>query len=197
MVAITLLCLSLALYMLPFPSITGWLIIGIGAASLFIAASGLGTALKIHRSYLFAISLLILAWLVLSGMVLHKQGHYVHVFPETATLIPTATATLTPTITLVPTKAPPATPTAVITPTPSGNATIQRIQVNVRLGPSTKDNIVAVLNMNDQVAIYGRTADGQWLLVATSTGTSGWISASLVTVDKPMDNFKVVTPAAK
>jgi DNA-directed RNA polymerase subunit RPC12/RpoP len=196
MVGITVLCVGAALYVLPFPSLIGWLVIGVGAVSLFIAAGGLGSALEIRRSYLFAISFLMIAGLVLSGLVMHKKGYYLHVFPETATPIPSMTPTLTPTITLTPTPAPPASPTPIITPTPAGQAVVQRIQINVRLGPSTDDNVVDFLNMHDQVAILGRSPDGNWLLIETTKNTTGWISADLVTVDPPLDKIPVITPSS-
>ena len=196
MAVITLLCVGAALYILPFPSFIGWLMIGVGAASLFLAASGLGSALDIRKSYLFAISFLMIAGLVLSGLVMHKKGYYLHVFPETATPIPSLTPTVSPTITLTPTPAPPASPTPIITPTPAGQATVQRIQINVRLGPSTDDNVVDFLNMHDQVAVLGRSPDGNWLLIETNKSTTGWISADLVTVDPPLDKIPVITPSS-
>jgi hypothetical protein len=196
MAGITVVCVGSALYALPFPSLIGWLVIGVGAASLLIAAGGLGSALEIRKTYLFAISFLMIAGLVLSGLVMHKKGYYLHVFPETATPIPSLTPTLSPTITLTPTKAPPASPTPIITPTPAGKAEVQRIQINVRLGPSTDDNVVDFLNMHDQVSVLGRSPDGLWLLIETSKGTTGWISAPLVTVDPPLNNIPVVTPSS-
>jgi hypothetical protein len=196
MAGLAVACIVLGLYILPFPSLIAWLMIGIGAVSFIMAASRVGSTLGISKSPLLAISILIIAWLVLSGVTMHKKGHYLHVFAETPTPIPSMTASLPPTITPVPTEAPPASPTPVITPTPSGKATIQRIQVNVRAAPNTGANIVAVVNMNDQVSVFGRSPDGGWLLIATGSGITGWISAPLVTMDKPLNTIQVVTPSS-
>ena len=64
--------------------------------------------------------------------------------------------------------------------------------VNVRQSPSTDAKIVAALAPDDTVMLNGRTEDGQWLRVERPEGTTGWVSASLVTSEHDLESLAVV-----
>ncbi len=79
---------------------------------------------------------------------------------------------------------PSATPTAVPTPTASSTPTpecvVQPSSVNLRAGPGTNYDIVAVFRQGDALAVTGRTEDGTWFEVVAKDGRRGWMAASIV-----------------
>jgi uncharacterized protein YgiM (DUF1202 family) len=87
----------------------------------------------------------------------------------------TGTAAANPTLTLTPS---PPTPT----PNPVPHVRIVRDAANVRSGPGTEYDVVAVLR-GDQVArIVGSAPDDSWYEVLLETGRTGWIGSTLVEV---------------
>jgi hypothetical protein len=64
--------------------------------------------------------------------------------------------------------------------TPSATFT-HAYRVNLRAGPSTQHEVLAVLVSSTPV--FREHSDGDWLMVRTTTGVVGWIHASLVRED--------------
>ena len=93
----------------------------------------------------------------------------------------TPTATATPTATVVPEK-------VVITVNSFGQ------RLNVRAGPSTEFEIVAKAVTGVTFNGIGRNEAGDWILIAIADlpSGSGWVSASFVTSDRPLDELPVV-----
>ena len=93
----------------------------------------------------------------------------------------TETATATPTATVVPEK-------VVITVNSFGQ------RLNVRAGPSTEFEIVAKAVTGVTFNGIGRNEAGDWILIAIADlpSGSGWVSASFVTSDRPLDELPVV-----
>ena len=93
----------------------------------------------------------------------------------------TEMATATPTATVVPEK-------VVITVNSFGQ------RLNVRAGPSTEFEIVAKAVTGVTFNGIGRNEAGDWILIAIADlpSGSGWVSASFVTSDRPLDELPVV-----
>jgi hypothetical protein len=68
--------------------------------------------------------------------------------------------------------------------------------INVRGGPSTDDAPVASLSGGETVTANGRNADGSWLQVALAGGSTGWVSAEVVSLDGDASLLNVIDPAA-
>jgi hypothetical protein len=73
--------------------------------------------------------------------------------------------------------------------------------LNVRSGPGTTYPIVAVVHINDALAIVGSNADGTWLqvcCVAIAEGgaatESGWVASPLVEVQGSLAGLAIITP---
>jgi hypothetical protein len=73
--------------------------------------------------------------------------------------------------------------------------------LNVRSGPGTVYPIVAVVHINDALAIIGSIADGAWLqvcCVAIAEGgaatESGWVASPLVEVQGSLAGLAIITP---
>lgn len=119
----------------------------------------------------------------------------------TSTPVPTMTAlpTLTPTDqptsvpVIVPTD-PPAMPTAVSTPfveilpTPDTGFVISDSSVNVRKGPGTEFEVIAVLPPGTPILLIGKSDSSDWQHVRLSDGRAGWILASLVSNNPPVSS---------
>jgi hypothetical protein len=58
---------------------------------------------------------------------------------------------------------------------------IQRKRVNLRSGPSTQETVLAVLERHTPVFL--ERSEGKWALVRTTSGTVGWVHASLISVN--------------
>jgi DNA repair exonuclease SbcCD ATPase subunit len=57
---------------------------------------------------------------------------------------------------------------------------VQRKRVNLRSGPSTEETILGVLERHTPVFL--ERSEGNWALVRTTSGTVGWVHASLISV---------------
>lgn len=69
-------------------------------------------------------------------------------------------------------------PTPVPVTTASGIVTAGRL--NVRVLPSAVSGIVTTVSQGDTVALYGRNAAGNWLLVQVGSGLTGWVNSSYI-----------------
>ena len=102
---------------------------------------------------------------------------------STATLQPSATpqptATSRPTDTPQPTAAPSETPLPTATPVTMVEVTAQQL-VNVRRGPTTADDIVAVAEPGATYVVLGANGDGSWYNILLADGLEAWIAAFLV-----------------
>lgn len=60
---------------------------------------------------------------------------------------------------------------------------VAAVTLNMRKGPSTTDNIIDTLFMNDLVEIIGRDSTGSWWYICCGARAqlSGWVSAQLIT----------------
>jgi hypothetical protein len=106
----------------------------------------------------------------------------------TQTALPTATPTNQPIIvpTALPTHPPTTLPTAAntpqleILPTAEAGVVIGDSGVNVRKGPGTEFEIIAVLPPGTPVQLIGKSEAKDWEHVRLPDGRAGWISAALV-----------------
>jgi uncharacterized protein YgiM (DUF1202 family) len=62
---------------------------------------------------------------------------------------------------------------------------------NLRTGPGESYPIAVTIPIWTELALYGRSQDGQWLLVETQDGVRAWISVSLISPSTPyaLDNL--------
>lgn len=120
----------------------------------------------------------------------------------TETPSPTSTLTPTPTPTSIPTKTPSPLPTAtrsptptetaIATPTPLPDAIVLNPVVNIRTGPGTVYDVISQVMQEDELQITGRNQSGDWLVVTTPNGIRGWISASLLQINTPLQTVEQV-----
>lgn len=54
---------------------------------------------------------------------------------------------------------------------------------NVREQPSLSGRVLDQIHAYERVALHARTADGRWFRITNPRGVTGWVSASLLTVD--------------
>jgi uncharacterized protein YraI len=94
--------------------------------------------------------------------------------PATA---PAAAAAAAPTATVVmevPVTAPTAAPTTASGPV----ASVTADGLNLRVGPGLNYRIASVLFQGEQVSLKGRSLDGEWINVRSSSGVDGWVFGS-------------------
>jgi uncharacterized protein YgiM (DUF1202 family) len=98
--------------------------------------------------------------------------------PPTPTFVPLPTATALP----APTETPPPQPADKPTPTEAPPVTLSASggNLNMRRGPGTGYNIMAVLRTGESGTATARSEDSDWLLmeIASQPGTSAWVSAA-------------------
>lgn len=63
-------------------------------------------------------------------------------------------------------------------------AVINADLLNIRGGPSTKDNIVRTANQGDRFTIAARSQDGTWVQVAENGQPVGWVASEFVTISQ-------------
>ncbi|MCS7070713.1 MAG: SH3 domain-containing protein [Anaerolinea sp.] len=73
--------------------------------------------------------------------------------------------------------------------TASGIVTAGRL--NVRVLPSAASGIVTTISQGSPVALYGRNAAGNWLLVQVPGGLTGWVNASYILSNYPLQLLPV------
>jgi uncharacterized protein YraI len=61
--------------------------------------------------------------------------------------------------------------------------------LNVRSGPGTNYQTVAVVGSGTTVYLMGRTSDGKWLKIKIPTGTVGWVNGYYITTNYPIQNL--------
>ena len=109
--------------------------------------------------------------------------------PTADAAVPAATATLPATVTA--TSPPKATdtpaPTATDTPAPTATeATLLAVEitspqrVNIRQGPTTVHDVLALGDPGDLYEVVGANGDGSWYQIALDSGLAGWVAAFLV-----------------
>lgn len=69
-------------------------------------------------------------------------------------------------------------------------------RTNLRSGPGGEFTILRKLEFNERVEVIGRTRDQQWLLVVTTDGQEGWVSADVMSADQPIELVYEATPQA-
>ncbi|NJN54334.1 MAG: hypothetical protein HC804_05975 [Anaerolineae bacterium] len=118
--------------------------------------------------------------------------------PPTATMPPTATAvpthTPTPTASLPPTYTPRAntvTPPATAVPLPQAVVNVPRL--NVRQGPSTVYDAIALVDEGEQFDVIGRIRDGSWLQVCCIAGVPGWVFTESVSITDSITAVPLIT----
>lgn len=106
---------------------------------------------------------------------------------ETATAAPTATQFATATATSQPTGTDTPAPTATDSPAPTATEAIflavevtSPQRVNIRRGPTTVDDVLALGNPGDLYEVLGTNGDGSWYQIALGNGLEGWVAAFLV-----------------
>jgi hypothetical protein len=68
--------------------------------------------------------------------------------------------------------------------------------INVRSGPSADRERMAGLSGGETVTAIGRNAASTWLQVSLADGSTGWVSAEVVSVDDDISLLNVIDPAA-
>ncbi len=79
-------------------------------------------------------------------------------------------------------------PVLLPTPTPTLNKTgleVTALSVNVRSGPGTEYDVIAVVGQNEEFGVIGRTEAGDWWQACCFGGELGWFFAPLVEVAEP------------
>ena len=106
---------------------------------------------------------------------------------DTVTPAPTATQIATTTATSQPTETDTPAPTATDTPAPTATeATFLAVEitspqrVNIRRGPTTVDDVLALGYPGDLYEVLGTNGDGSWYEIALDNGLEGWVAAFLV-----------------
>ncbi len=96
----------------------------------------------------------------------------------TSTLIPSATATLPPTLVFTPVSG------FIPTAAPCSNQPTIQTQnpTNIRSGPGSEYAIVTTLAFLEVRPIIGRAADAPWWWIQVSAGETGWVADEVVTV---------------
>lgn len=94
-----------------------------------------------------------------------------------------------------PTSPPPPspTPTAPPTATPLPDAVVSVEALNLRTGPGTAFERVGLLREGEVLEVVARSEAGDWLVVTTTEGVEGWVSASYVTLGIPVQNIPLAT----
>ncbi len=108
---------------------------------------------------------------------------------ETVVAAPTANATPAPTTAPAPTAAPTTAPAPTAAPSagPTLTATVfngGRVRSDPVIPGNVEANVVETINANEQVTLLERTENGQWYRITSVRGVTGWVSASLLTVDE-------------
>jgi len=108
---------------------------------------------------------------------------------------PTATDTPSPPTATPTVPIPTDTPTPTLVPTslsqPGGVVTAGGLRL--RRGPGTVYGIVGVLYEADELEITAQSAAGDWLAVIATEGRKGWVYATYVDLDVPLDSIPVAT----
>ena len=100
----------------------------------------------------------------------------------TATPTKTSTPVITPTVTTTPTVTPTVTPTPFPTADPDSVIVVQIARGNVRSGPGTQYDIVAVVESGDILQGPIQETSGWYQFCCVNEGETAWISGTLVTV---------------
>lgn len=116
--------------------------------------------------------------------------------PDVTTPTAMSADATTPTVTLAPTEATASVPisAATLTPSlPSVPMAFVTTNLNVRSGPGTNYSVIAGLSADSRVPIVGRNANSEWWQVELQSGSTGWLYASLVTVEGASAEVALVT----
>ncbi len=92
---------------------------------------------------------------------------------------------------------PPATATPEMLAAPTPFVRVQGESLNVRLGPGTDFPIVGQLSAGSQLALVGRDASGDWLVVCCIEGKPGWVAARLVSTEADVLTLPVGLPPTR
>ncbi len=92
---------------------------------------------------------------------------------------------------------PAATPTAPAPTEPTPFVEVQSDNLNVRLGPGTDYPIVGQLAVGSQLALVGRDATGDWLVVCCIDDRPGWVAARLVRTGADVQALPVGLPPTR
>lgn len=115
------------------------------------------------------------------------------------TATPVVSRTPLPTFTFTPSETPiPPTQTDTLTPTevPPVIGIVQSLNsVNVREGPGTSFNTIAVLDPGTGVRVIEPDGTGSWLMIEMEDGDQGWISAQLLRIEASATPFPTFTPS--
>ncbi len=85
-----------------------------------------------------------------------------------------------------PTRSLPVTEEAV-EPTVTPTATVSgALNLNVRIGPSTDNAVIAAIPLGTRVVLLGRNYNSTWAQVQLPNGTTGWVEASALTATVPV-----------
>lgn len=82
--------------------------------------------------------------------------------------------------------------TATLQATPIPDAVVTSATLNVRANPGTGAQILETIPRGSALKILGRYVDNTWLQVMTPTGTIGWVSADLLTININLLNVQII-----
>lgn len=111
--------------------------------------------------------------------------------PATETRTVASSTTASPTAPASPT---PAEPTATPLPPMVFARCIVRAESPMRREPVEAAQVTAPLQSSDIVTAYGRTADGQWIVVWNREITFGWIPSGILGCSAPLEDLRPTEP---
>jgi uncharacterized protein YgiM (DUF1202 family) len=110
-----------------------------------------------------------------------------------ATLVPTAAATLAPTVTLAPTQtATPPEPTATHVPAGNVHASTNVLSLNLRSGPGTTFSIRYKAEKGAQFEVQGKAQGDNWVLVKKANGQAGWVNLDFLVLQGTLEDVPTV-----
>ena len=182
--------ISIAVILLPLPTIWTLLVGGVGVILFFSAFYGVGGALRWRGWTTFMMTSLLLVMLTFTSIAARYRflaGPGMMQSPDT--VVVAAALTNTP--------QPSATPRPINTPVPTATPSISAVVItqlaNIRSGPGTSFNAVGALAQDEVVVVVGRNADSSWVKMKTQKGTLGWVFAELLKVPGSMEDLPVLS----
>lgn len=113
----------------------------------------------------------------------------------TSTLTPTLTSTLTPTFTFTPsiTASHTIAPSQTFSPTPPSSVQIKP-NTPIRSGPGNSFPVISKPATQVELALMGKSSNGDWIIVELTNGNAGWIDSEFVDIPGSIQGLAIMTP---